>query len=125
MKEKVFLGEKCKSITTDGAAAMTGSINNVVKKIEELSPECVLVHCILLRKALVAKKIKSGRNCKNDTTFAKILQEVVGIVYYIQSHAKKQYKSILKSSAFLHFTLKCICICSCICFKMHTNLKGS
>ena len=58
IKEKVLSWEKCKSATTDGAAAMTGSIHGVVKKIEEVSPECVSIHCILRREALVTKKLK-------------------------------------------------------------------
>ena len=48
----------CKSVTTDGAAAMTRTSNGVVQKIKEGSPECVSVYCILHRETLVAKKIE-------------------------------------------------------------------
>ena len=88
IKEKGLSWEKCKSVTTDGAAAMTGSINGVVKKFKEVSPECVSIHCILHREALVAKKLKNGGSEEND--FAQLLREVVGIVNYIRSHAKKR-----------------------------------
>ena len=89
LKEKGLSWENCKSVTTDGAAAMTGSINGVVKNIKERSPKCVSIHCILHREALVAKKMKTGDHGESDTTFAKLLQEVVGIVNFVPSHSKK------------------------------------
>ena len=39
---------KCKSVTTDGAATMQGSQKGVVKKIKQLSFECVKIHYILV-----------------------------------------------------------------------------
>ena len=42
---------KRKSVTTDDAAAMQGSQKDVVKRIKQLSPECVGIHCILHREA--------------------------------------------------------------------------
>ena len=89
LKEKGLSWENCKSVTTDGAAAMTESINGVVKKIKERSPKCISIHCILHREALVAKKVKRGDHGESDTTFAKLLQEVVGIVNFVRSHSKK------------------------------------
>ena len=89
LKEKGLNWENYKSVTTDGAAAMTGSINGVVKKIKEPSPKCVSIHCILHREALVAKEMKRGDHGESDTTFAKLLQEVVGIVNFVRSHSKK------------------------------------
>ena len=56
----------------------------------KISPECVLLHCILHSETLAAKNIKSGGNGENDTTFAKLLQEVVGIVNHIRSYPKKR-----------------------------------
>ena len=88
IKEKGLSWEKCKSVTTDEAAAMTESINGVVKKIKEVSPECVSIHCILHREALVVKKLNNGGSEENN--FAQLLREVVGIVNYIRSHAKKR-----------------------------------
>ena len=45
-------------MTTDGAAAMQGSQKSVVKRIKQLSPECVGIYCILNREALVTKKLR-------------------------------------------------------------------
>ena len=61
------MGKLLKSVTTDGAAAMTGSIKGVVKKIKERSPKCASIHCILHREGLVAKKMKKGDNGESDT----------------------------------------------------------
>ena len=116
MKEKGLSCEKCKSVTTDGAAAMTGSINGVVSKIKELSPECVGVHCILHREALVAKKMKRGGKEKNDgendagTTFAEVIQEVVGIVNYIRSRAKNAGYSLSCVHKWTRHSQNCSCI---------------
>ena len=73
---------KCKSVTTDGAATMQGSQKVVVRRIKQLSPECVGIHCILHREALVTKKLKLSavavggqENELND-----VLREVVDIV---------------------------------------------
>ena len=62
LKEKGLSWENCKSVTTDGAAAMTGSIKGVVKKIKERSPKSVSIHCILHQEALVAKKNEKRRS---------------------------------------------------------------
>ena len=74
IKEQGLTWEKCKSVTTDGAAAVTGFINGVVKQIKELSPECVSVHCILYSEALVAKKMENRSGEENDTTFCRATQ---------------------------------------------------
>ena len=44
----------------------------------------------LLPSRLVAKKLKNTDSEENDTTFTQLLKKVVGIVNYIQSHAKKR-----------------------------------
>ena len=46
---------KCKSVTTDGAAAMQRSTNGVIRKIKNVSPECVSNHCLIHREVLVVK----------------------------------------------------------------------
>ena len=50
---------KCKVVTTDGAAAMQGSQKGVIEKLQELSPYCVGIHCILHHEVLVTKKLKT------------------------------------------------------------------
>ena len=49
---------KCKSVATDGAAAMQDSTNEVIRKIKNVSLECVSNHCMIHRVALVLKKLK-------------------------------------------------------------------
>ncbi|XP_077974548.1 zinc finger BED domain-containing protein 5-like [Styela clava] len=49
---------KCKSVTTDGAAAMRGSQKGLIERIKRKSPECIGIHCILHREALVTKKLE-------------------------------------------------------------------
>ena len=56
-KERVYWS-KCKSVTTDGAAATQGSQKGMVKRIKQLSPECVGIHCILHRETLVTKQLR-------------------------------------------------------------------
>ena len=38
---------KCKSVTTDGAAAMQGSTNGVVQNVKIVSLDCVSTHCMI------------------------------------------------------------------------------
>ncbi|XP_064085393.1 protein FAM200A-like [Macrobrachium nipponense] len=47
---------ECKSFTTDGAKAMVGAINGVVKKIQAVSPNCIAIHCVIHRETLLAKR---------------------------------------------------------------------
>ena len=51
---------KCKSVTTDGAALMQGSTNGVIRKIKNVSPECVSNHCMIHREVLVLKGTHRG-----------------------------------------------------------------
>ena len=46
---------KCKSVTTDGAAAMQGSTNGIIRKIKNISSDCVSNHCMIHREAFVHK----------------------------------------------------------------------
>ena len=55
-KQNKLSWENCKSLTTDGAAAMRGKINGVVAKIKKFSPDCVTLRCVIHQEALVAKK---------------------------------------------------------------------
>nr|XP_045616365.1 protein FAM200A-like [Procambarus clarkii] len=53
---------KYKSVTTDGAKAMVGAINGVIKKIQAVSPNCIAIHCVIHREALVAQRLNETRN---------------------------------------------------------------
>ncbi|XP_069162850.1 zinc finger MYM-type protein 6-like [Procambarus clarkii] len=79
---------KCKSVTTDGAKAMVGAINGVVKKIQAVSPNCIAIHCVIHREALVAKRLNETRNAKEKSDFELLLDDVK-MVNYICAHAKK------------------------------------
>lgn len=57
MTEEEIDWSKCKSVTTDGAKAMIGTINGV-RKIQDVSPDCVHIHCLIHREVLVAKRLK-------------------------------------------------------------------
>ena len=77
---------KCKSITTDGAAAMQGSTNGVIPKIKNVSPECVSNYCMIHREALVLKKLKHGTNQHCD--LAAVVDGVIKIVNFVRIHSK-------------------------------------
>ena len=84
-------------MTTDGAVAMQGSQKGVLKRIKQLSPECVGIHCILHCEALVMKKLKLNavavggqENELND-----VLLEVVDIVNTIRKSAKQSFRNFV------------------------------
>ena len=87
IEEKGCRWEKCISVTTDGTAAMARSINGVVNKIKKLN--AFQFSAFFIVKLLSPKKLKNRGNGKNDTTFAELFREVVGIINYIRCHAKK------------------------------------
>ena len=78
-------------MTTDGAAAIQGSLKSVIKKIQ-LSPNCVGIHCILHREALVTKKLKlnADKAGSQQNELSNVLWEVVHIVNSIRKSAKQQ-----------------------------------
>ena len=72
---------KCKAVSTDGARAMIGVCNGVAALIKQVALEVVNIHCIIHRKALVAKKlVNQERNCK--------LADVISIVTTILKNTK-------------------------------------
>ena len=83
---------KCRAVTTDGAAAMQGSHTGVVKRIKQVSPKCVGIHCILHREALALKKLKLNASEVNgqENELSDVLREVVEIVNSIRKSAKQQ-----------------------------------
>ena len=76
---------KCKAVTTDGAAAMVGRVNGVVKKIQTVSPEGCSIHCIIHREMLAAKKL--GDEGKSDLEL--VLDDVVKMVNTVKANTKK------------------------------------
>ena len=79
-------------MTTDGAAAMQGSQKGVIKKMQELSPNCVEIHCILHCEALIIKKLKlnADKAGGQQNELNNVLWEVVHIANSIRKSAKQQ-----------------------------------
>ena len=88
-KQNNLSWKKCKSVTTDGAAAMQGKINGVVSKIKDVSPDCISIHCVIHREVLVAKKLKGASSNESSAVFQSFLGDVISMVNYIRGRAKK------------------------------------
>ena len=88
---------KGKSVTTDGAATTQDSQKGVIKRIKQLSPECVGIHCIIHHEALVTKKLKLNAVAVGgqENELNNVLWEVVNIVNSIRKSAKKRLFSKL------------------------------
>ena len=78
---------KCKSVAIAGAAAMQGCTNGVIRKIKNVSSECVSNHCMVHREALVLKKLKYGTNQHCD--LAAVVDDVIKVVNFVRIHSKK------------------------------------
>jgi len=74
---------KCKSVTTDGAAAMQGSTNGVVWNIKIVSLDCVSTHCMVHEKLMEENNQRSGLEI--------VVDAVIEIVNLICSHSKKHW----------------------------------
>ena len=68
---------------------MQGKINGVVSKIKDVSPDCISIHCVIHREALVAKKLKGTINNESSAVFQSFLGDVISMVNYIRGRAKK------------------------------------
>ena len=79
-------------MTTEGSAVMQGSQNSVIKKIQELSPNCIEIHCIFHGKALVTMKLKlnADKTGGQQNELGNVLWEVIHIVNSIQKKTKQQ-----------------------------------
>lgn len=88
MTEEDIDWSKCKSVATDGAKAMTGAINDVVRKLQAVSPNCVPIQCVIHREALVAKRLNESRNDVEKNDLELLLADVVKMVCYIHDHEK-------------------------------------
>ena len=79
---------KCKSVATDGAAAMQGSTNGVVRNIKIVSLHCVSTHCMIHREIFVFKRLMEENNQRSGLEI--VLDDVVKIVNLICSYSKKR-----------------------------------
>lgn len=70
--------KNCISITTDGAAAMTGKHVGLIKLVKDIVPSLKWTHCIIHREALASKKMPK--------TLTDVLAQIVKIVNYIKSN---------------------------------------
>ena len=66
MTEKQILWEKCCSLTTDGAAVMTGRFSGVGACVKAVTTNCILKHCIIHREALAVKPLSSDKQRKTE-----------------------------------------------------------
>ena len=78
--------KKCCCVTTDGAPVMQGVRAGVVRKIQEVSPECASITCYLHREALSIKKFKDAN--VDVSELESVLKDVVKLVNYIKTKPK-------------------------------------
>ena len=90
-KQNNLSWKKYKSVTTGGADAMQGKTNGVVSKIKDVSPDCISIHCVIHREALIAKKLKETVNNESSAVFQSFLGDVISMVNYIRGCAKKHW----------------------------------
>ena len=84
--EKQIPWEKCCSLTTDGAAVMTGRFSGVGARVKAVATNCTLKHCIIRREALAVKPLSSDKQRK--TELESVLDIVVKTVNYIKCGGK-------------------------------------
>lgn len=71
------LWKNCVSVTTDGAAALTGIKKGFRGKVTEIAPHVKFIHCIIHRQAIAAKKL--------EPEVHKVLQDVIDVVNFIKT----------------------------------------
>ena len=69
--------EKCISVCTDGAKAMTGRLSGTITRIKNVAKNSISNHCFLHRYALVTKRISASLNT--------VLDETVQIINFIKT----------------------------------------
>lgn len=70
------------SIAADGAPAMMGRNNGCLKMLKDENPNILIVHCVIHRENLVAKKLSPVLN--------KTLKAVITCINYIKANAKTE-----------------------------------
>ena len=86
MTEKQIPWEKCCSLTTDGAAVMTGLFLGVGACVKAVATNCILKHCIIHHEALAVKPFSSDKQRKMK--LENVLDIVVKTVNYIKCGGK-------------------------------------
>ncbi len=81
MVEEKLSWEKCVSVCTDGAAAMTGHRSGVVTQIQAINPKIAATHCMLHRQALASKSMAPDLH--------DVLEVVVAAVNFVKSRPLK------------------------------------
>ena len=77
---------KCCSLTTHGAAVMTGRFSGVGACVKAVVTNCILKHCIIHRESLAVKPLSSDKQRK--TELESVLNTVVKTVNYIKCGGK-------------------------------------
>ncbi|RXN12879.1 zinc finger BED domain-containing 5-like protein [Labeo rohita] len=81
MVEEQLSWEKCVSVCTDGAAAVTGHRRGVVTRIKAANPKIAATHCMLHRQALASKSVPPDLH--------NVLEVVVAAVNFVKSRSLK------------------------------------
>jgi len=91
--------KNCISITTDGAAAMTGKHVGLIKLVKDIVPSLKWTHCIIHQEALASKKMPK--------TLTDVLTQIVKIVNYIKSNAlnSRLFKTLCLEMGSFHESL--------------------
>ncbi|CAM5136722.1 unnamed protein product [Natator depressus] len=71
------LWKNCVSVTSDGAAALTGIKKGFRGKVTEIAPHVKFIHRIIHRQAIAAKKL--------EPEVHKVLQDVIDVVNFIKT----------------------------------------
>ena len=91
--------EKCISVCTDGAKAMTGKLSGAVTRIKNVAKNSNSNHCILHRYALVTKRISASLKT--------VLDEAVQIINFIKTRPLQSriFKALCEDLGSHHTTL--------------------
>ena len=95
MTEKQIPWVKCCSLTTDGAAVMTGPFSGVGASVKAVATNCILKHCIIHREALAVKPLSFDKQRK--TELKSVLDIVVKTVNYIKCGVKANLLDFFKN----------------------------
>jgi len=95
IEERGLDWKKCKSVTTDGAAAMQGSTNGVVRNIKIISLDCVSTHCMVHWEIDGRKQsaVRSGDCCwcchRNSEFNLLTFKETLNVFRTAQTHGSR------------------------------------